>query len=153
MKIHKSLIYPISAAILLAGSFFYALSTPSTHETSSNPKSGITFLEGQWTAAKQKAAAEHKYIFVDAYATWCPPCKQLKKITFQNKEVADFFNSHFINVSLDVEKGEGADFASQYNIEAMPTLIIFDPSGRPKLKSLGYIDPANLLAFAKQALQ
>ncbi len=140
------------ATLFLAGSFFYSVASWPNDKKPIHPEPGINFLEGKWNAARQKAAAEHKYIFVDVYATWCSPCKQLEKTTFRNKEVADFFNSHFINVSLDVDKDEAVDLVIQWGIRSVPTLLIFDPSGQPVLKSLGYVDPANLMTFAKQAL-
>ncbi|MBS1663965.1 MAG: thioredoxin family protein [Bacteroidetes bacterium] len=173
MKKHRLFLYLLSATLLLAASprnpapnlpipapnphnpapALLNLSASPSPPASNLPASGITFIEGQWNAAKQKAIAENKYIFVDAYTTWCGPCKQLKRTTFKDPDVADFFNDHFINVSLNVEKGEGTEFASRYNIQAVPTLIIFTPSGRPVLASSGYLDPANLLSFGHQALE
>ena len=46
-------------------------------------------------------------IFLDAYASWCGPCKMLQKNVFTKKAVGDFYNSKFINVKMDMEKGEG----------------------------------------------
>ena len=43
-------------------------------------------------------------IFVDCYADWCGPCKQLASQVFTQKEVGDVFNSHFVNVQFNVEK-------------------------------------------------
>ncbi len=141
---------------LLAIPVFYALGqpgSPTIHPKGDNETDGILFLENQWTAAREKAAAEHKYIFVDAYAAWCGPCKLLKKTTFKDKGVAAFFNEHFINVSLDVEKGQGPDFASTWKVTGLPTLIIFNASGQPVLETKGYLRPEDLLAFGRQALE
>ena len=40
----------------------------------------ITFEQGTWAAVKQKALADNKLIFVDAYTSWCGPCKWLAKM-------------------------------------------------------------------------
>ena len=41
---------------------------------------GIHFEQGlSWKDILAKAKAEHKYIFVDCYATWCGPCKYMDK--------------------------------------------------------------------------
>jgi len=141
---------------LLAIPVFYALGQaggPTFHPKGDNEKDGISFLENQWPAAREKAAAEHKYIFVDAYATWCGPCKLLKQTTFKDKGVVAFFNEHFINVSQDVEKGQGPELASGWKITGLPTLIIFDAAGQPVLESIGFLRPEDLLAFARQALE
>ncbi len=140
---------------LLAVQFFTALGQAGSldiHTKRAVEKDGINFLENQWTAARQKAVSEHKFIFVDAYARWCGPCKLLKRTTFKDKGVAAFFNAHFINVSLDVEKGQGPELAFSWKITGLPTLIIFDAAGQPVLESMGYLPPEDLLAFARQAL-
>lgn len=126
---------------------------PDIHRNEGNENAGINFLENQWDTAMQKAAAEHKYIFLDAYATWCGPCKLLKRTSFKDKDVAAFFNEHFINVSMDVEKGKGPELASKWRILGIPTLIVFDATGQPVLQSTGYLKAEDLLAFGKQALQ
>lgn len=105
-----------------------------------------------WEATLQKAAAAHKYIFVDAYASWCVPCKLLKATTFRNREVARFFNQHFVNLSLDMEKGEGETLSAKWEVQSYPTLIIFDATGKPVLETIGFLKPAELLRFARQAL-
>jgi thioredoxin 1 len=62
------------------------------------------------------------------------------------------YNSHFINVSIDMEKGEGPALAAQWQLQAYPTLIIFNPGGKPVLGTVGYISAADLIKFGKQAL-
>lgn len=115
-------------------------------------KTGITFIEGEWDKVLKLATSERKLIFVDAYATWCGPCKQLKATTFKDKDAAAFINSHFVNLSLDVEKGQGPDLAAEWKIQGLPTLLVFDVNGKQLAQSVGYIGPEDLIAFAKQAL-
>jgi thioredoxin 1 len=112
----------------------------------------IVFIEDSWDEALRQAALQNKYIFVDAYASWCGPCKMLKKYTFTNQKVADFFNANFINVSIDMEKGDGPALASAWRLQAYPTLIIFDAKGRPVLGEAGYMNVNQLLDFGKQGL-
>lgn len=112
----------------------------------------INFVENDWNAAVKKASAQKKYIFVDCYATWCGPCKMLKIQTFSNKKVADFFNEKFVNVSIDMEKGQGPKLAEQWKIQAYPTLIIFDENAKPVLGTMGFMKADDLMRFAEQAL-
>ncbi len=69
--------------------------------------SGIHFIEDDWKYATEKAKAENKLIFIDIYATWCRPCKSLKRNTFSNSKVGDFFNQNFVNITIDGEKEIG----------------------------------------------
>ncbi len=66
----------------------------------------IKFLENPtWTTVLAQAKKENKMIFLDAYATWCGPCKQMDSEVYTNSAVANFYNANFINVKYDMEKG------------------------------------------------
>lgn len=112
----------------------------------------IDFIEDAWSEALKQAAAQNKYIFVDAYASWCGPCKMLKNTTFKNQKVAFFFNKTFVNISIDMEKGVGPKLAAEWQMQAYPTLIIFNPQGKPVLSTVGYVTADELLKFGQQAL-
>lgn len=113
---------------------------------------GIRFEKGDWASVKAKAKAENKPIFVDAYTTWCGPCKAMDKNVFVKESVGNYFNSTFINYKMDMEKGEGIDFAKQYEVNAFPTLLYFDSRGNLIYKAVGAKDEAGLLEQAKLAL-
>jgi thioredoxin 1 len=112
----------------------------------------INFIENNWELTLKKAQAEHKYIFVDAYAVWCGPCKLLKTTTFKNHQVADFYNKNFVNISIDMEKGNGIKLAEKWGVEAYPTLLILDSNGNLVVGNTGYVDAKELLEFGKKAL-
>ena len=117
-----------------------------------NTSTHIVFIENSLDEALKQAAIQHKYIFIDTYATWCGPCKMLRATTFTNRRAADFYNSNFINVSIDVEKGEGPRLAEQWKIQSIPTLIILNPAGKPVLGAEGFMSADELIRFGKQAL-
>lgn len=61
----------------------------------------------------------NKTVVVDFFATWCGPCQMLMPVL---EEVASEMQEIDI-VELDVDKAQ--DLAMQYEIEAVPTLVIF----------------------------
>lgn len=116
-------------------------------EISAEP--GIQFTDVAWRDVLKQAKAQKKIIFLDAYASWCGPCKMLQKNVFTQKSVGDYYNSRFINVKMDMEKGEGPALAQVYPLEAYPTLLFIDGNGRVMKKVLGYQSPEDLIAIGR----
>lgn len=113
---------------------------------------GIKFVEENWAKARAEAKKQNKLIFLDAYTSWCGPCKMLKRNTFPDKEAGEFFNKNFINVALDMEKGDGPAVAQTYQVNAYPTLIITNADGNLITYTRGYIDARQLIEFGKHGL-
>ncbi len=113
---------------------------------------GIEFFHGSWAEAREKAKAEQKLIFVDAFASWCGPCKRMAAQVFPDQQVGDFFNPNFICLKIDMEKPENAEFAGQYPVSAYPTLMILDAEGKVVQKSVGALQPDGLIAFGQKAI-
>jgi thioredoxin 1 len=97
--------YLLSFGRLFTLALMPVLFSPVAKAQQAKPSGQINFIENSWSEALKQAAAKNKYIFVDAYASWCGPCKMLKATTFRNSKVAEFYNSNFINVAIEW-KGE-----------------------------------------------
>jgi thioredoxin-related protein len=115
-------------------------------------EAGIKFVEANWTKAIAEAKKQKKMIFIDAYTSWCGPCRMLKQNTFTDKAAGEFFNKNFINIALDMEKGDGIAFAQKYQINAYPTLLIMDADQQSVSVSEGYLNPAQLIEFGKYVI-
>lgn len=98
---------------------------------------GIDFNVPSFQEAIKAAKAENKLIFVDAYTTWCGPCKFMAKNIFTDKKVGDYYNESFVNVKIDMEKGEGPQLAKAWEITGYPTLIFIDKNGEVIHRSMG----------------
>ena len=61
-----------------------------------------------------------KPVLVDFWAQWCPPCKMMLPII---DSIADNYSDKIKVCKLNVD--EGRLVASRYNIEAIPTMLIF----------------------------
>jgi thiol:disulfide interchange protein len=101
----------------------------------------------------QLAKKENKLIFLDVYATWCGPCKKLKKYTFADKEAGEYFNKHFINVSLDGEQGDGDVVSRRYGVTSYPSLLFIDADGNKLSLSSGYRSSKKLIEYAQTLLK
>lgn len=112
---------------------------------------GIEFFHGTWPEALAKAKSEEKLIFVDAFASWCGPCKRMAKETFPNEKVGAFFNANFLNLKIDMEKAENAEFAAKYPVSSYPTLMFIDADGKIVLKEIGAKTVDQILETGKKA--
>ena len=128
-------------------SFNYKL-TPSNVIYSS--ESGITFSTVSFQEALKLAKKEKKNIFLDAYASWCGPCKMLKRNVFSQQPVGEFFNKNFINLAIDMEEGEGPELAQKYRIQAYPTLLFINEKGEVVGTTVGYHNETELISVAKK---
>jgi thiol-disulfide isomerase/thioredoxin len=112
----------------------------------------IEFQQGSWADIQAKAKAENKHIFVDAYTTWCGPCKWMAANVFTDKSVGEFFNKNYVNFKLDMEKGEGITFAQTYQVNAYPTLLFFNSMGEVVNKRIGGAPAEKFLEIGKNTL-
>ena len=112
---------------------------------------GIKFGKHSFVQTLEQAKKENKLIFLDAFASWCGPCKLLDQNVFPKKEVGDYFNANFLNLHIDMEKGEGIEIAKKYGIYSYPTLLFIDGDGKVVYKAVGYMSPQELISIAKEA--
>ncbi|MCB9267177.1 MAG: thioredoxin family protein [Lewinellaceae bacterium] len=113
---------------------------------------GIEFFHGSWEEALEEAQKQEKVIFIDAFATWCGPCKRMAREVFPNDKVGEFYNRHFINMKLDMEKGEGLTFRKNYPVSAFPTLYFINSDGEVVEKVRGAQDVDGFLALGEKVL-
>src|SRR5690606_10028677 len=110
---------------------------------------GIEFFHGTWEEALLKAREEDRIIFVDAYTTWCGPCRTMSAKTFPDPEVGSFFNTHFISMKIDMEKEMGLAFRQKFPVSAYPTLFFIDGEEKVVQKVVGAKNPADLIKLGE----
>ena len=114
---------------------------------------GIAFRVLSFSEALKRAEVEDKLLFVDCFTTWCGPCKRLSKVVFKDSLVADYFNRHFVNLKMDMEKGEGVELRKKYGVHAYPTLLFINSSGEVVYRLVGAEDALELLKKVKLGVE
>ncbi|HPI73342.1 MAG TPA: cytochrome c biogenesis protein CcdA [bacterium] len=103
----------------------------------------------------EEILASGKPIFIDFYADWCAPCKQLDRETFSDSRV-QAKSEAFYFLKVDCTKPDAATqaFMSLHQVAGMPTLIFIKPDGQEitELREIGYIDADRFLANLAKAL-
>ena len=111
---------------------------------------GINFFKGTFDEALAKAKQENKLVFVDFYATWCGPCKQMVEKVFTDEEVGKYMNEKFVCMQIDVEKeGWQKETAGNFNVTVLPTLIFFKADASVVSRLAGAREKADFLNAAK----
>lgn len=111
----------------------------------------INFQDMSFKDLLSKAKKENKILFVDAYASWCGPCKLMERNVFTTASVSDFYNSNFINARIDMEKGEGRDIAAKYGVRSYPTYLFLNGAGDLVYQDVGYMQEDQFVDLGKKA--
>jgi thioredoxin-related protein len=112
----------------------------------------VKFLSADWSAAQQKAKAEKKLYFVDFDASYCASCRNMDASTYQDPALASFMENNVVALRLDVQDFEGAMWSQNYEVEALPTMLIFNQDGKLVKRIVGYKSAKDLMAAFSEVL-
>ncbi len=121
-------------------------------QSSASASQPIRFHGGNFDDAQTQARQLNKGVFVEIYASWCGPCKNLEQNVFTDGDVGKFFNESFVSVKIDIDSPEGKAFQSMYNVTGLPDLLFFDANGNIVYRQNGLQDKHTLLGMAHRVL-
>ena len=104
----------------------------------------------------EELATGDKPIFMDFYADWCAPCKQLDRETFTDARVVELAKS-FIMIKVDCTAPDESirKLMQRFNVTGMPTLIFLSKSGQEltDLREIGFVGPDKFVQSMQKALE
>lgn len=100
-----------------------------TMTISAQSQGQVDFIKGGMTTAKSRAIKEGKLYLAFFYTDWCLPCKWMDDNTFKDKEVVEFLKNNYLSVKVNIDDFDGHAQRSQFNVEFLPTIIVFDQGG------------------------
>lgn len=74
-------------------------------------------------------------------------------VIFPRKEVGDYFNENFVNLKMDMEKGEGPELQKRWDVRFYPTFLFFDAEGREVNRIVGVPEADRFLAVVQKGLE
>ncbi len=88
---------------------------------------------------EEEVLQNQKQTLVDFYADWCGPCQMMAQVIEKiAKEVPENIQIGKVNVD------ENQELAIKYDVESIPTLILFE-DGKEKKRLLGVRDKQEIL--------
>lgn len=90
----------------------------------------VRFETSSTDAVRELARQQKKLVFIDLYATWCPPCRAMERQVFSQPAVGEFMAQHFVAAKYDVDRPTGRKLMDQYGRGAIPLYLVFDTEGR-----------------------
>jgi len=112
--------------------------------------------ENNLDSAFVMASKSNKIIMIDFMAEWCPPCKNMDKITFSNTSIIKKSND-FIPVRIDVDKQQ--NIAEEYNGNArkygglgIPNILFLDKQKNLIRQIVGFHNAEQLMGIMDSVL-
>ncbi|KAI0120374.1 thioredoxin-domain-containing protein [Hypoxylon sp. NC0597] len=94
----------------------------------------------------KQAIKDHKVVLLDAFATWCGPCKAIAPILAKHSNDEQFKEIYFAKIDVD----DLPELAQELGITAMPTFLLFkDGQAEPAEKLVG-ANPNTLVEILKK---
>ncbi|RPD45549.1 thioredoxin [Paracnuella aquatica] len=85
-----------------------------------------------------------KPVLVDFFAEWCGPCKTMAPIL---KQAKDALGDAVTVIKVDVDRNP--DAARQYNVQGVPTLVLFQ-AGQVRWRQSGVVPAQTLVQAVRQ---
>ena len=106
-------------------------------------------------AAVEAAQRDGRGVIIDAFATWCIPCKELDQATFTDaavKREAERFVALKLDLTHPPDGSDAANAKDKFAIRGVPTVVFIDGTGRERdeLRLEGFEKPNLFLGRMKQ---
>ena len=112
----------------------------------------VRFMTRSTDGVRRQAVEQNKLVFIDLFATWCPPCQMMEREVFSRSDVGAFMEQHFVCAKYDIDKTTGRELLKRYGTRRVPLYLIFNTEGELLGRIRGATDPERFMAEVKRIL-
>lgn len=135
------------------GAFITTLAAFTLVTALSAPERTLAWLHVPYAQAQTRAKAEGRPLLVDFTAAWCNACKELDVVTFAHRSVSQEAG-RFVAVKVDATDDEDPivrETMSSLRVVGLPTVLVFDSTGREVERFTDFVPPSTLLGALRRA--
>ncbi len=93
------------------------------------PESTIEW-QHDFNVALNSAKEVDKPLLVVFGASWCPPCRTMKREVWPDLQVAKAVESDYIPLYIDVDDRIQSEIVARYQVQGIPAVLIVDSQGK-----------------------
>lgn len=135
------------------GAFMTTLAVFTLVTALSAPERTLDWLHVPYAEARARAKTEGRPLLVDFTAAWCNACKELDVVTFAHESV-NAEAGRFVAVKVDATDDEDPlvqETMASLRVVGLPTVVVFDSSGREVERFTDFVPPGTLLGALRRA--
>jgi protein disulfide-isomerase len=109
------------------------------------PESKIPW-RGDFDATLAEAKEKGKRVLLVFGATWCPPCKTMKRNVWPDEEVTKAVEQGYVPMYIDTEEEKHSQLSTRYRVLGIPAVLVLNAEGEV-LKKGNSMSRSETLAF------
>jgi protein disulfide-isomerase len=109
------------------------------------PESKIPWRE-DFDTSLAEAKEKGKPVLLVFGATWCPPCKTMKRNVWPDEEVTKAVEHGFVPMYVDVDEEKHSQLSARYRVLGIPAVLVLNAEGEV-LKKGNSMSRSETLAF------
>ncbi len=109
------------------------------------PESKIPWRE-DFDTSLAEAKEKGKPVLLVFGATWCPPCKTMKRNVWHDEEVTKAVEHGFVPMYVDVDEEKHSQLSARYRVLGIPAVLVLNAEGEV-LQQRNSMSRSETLAF------
>lgn len=107
----------------------------------------------EFSEVREEARRSGKHYVTYFYASWCKPCQWMDANVFNDQEVISYLSENILSAKVDIDGFEGNGLKNLFNVDVMPTFLIFNSEGRIVKRVETTLDKDGFLSMIRSVLE